>query len=85
MNKIDCIISKLVSLLVMTEGTLKSSKDSILKNLKSKKGDTPLEGMSNMLVIESNLTISSTSSWILDSDSSAHVCTLIQGLIESEG
>ena len=36
-----------------------------------------------MLVIESNLTISFTSSWILDSDLSAYICTLIHNLIES--
>ena len=36
-----------------------------------------------MLVIESNLTVSSTSSWVLDSGSSAHIYTLMQGLIES--
>ena len=36
-----------------------------------------------MLIIESNLTISSTYSWILDSGSSAHICTSIKGLIES--
>ena len=35
-----------------------------------------------MLIIESNLTVSSTSSWILDSSSSAHICTLMQDLIE---
>ena len=51
-----------------------------LESLKIKKGDKPLEGM---FVIESNLTISFTFSWVLDSDSSAHICTLIQGLIES--
>ena len=36
-----------------------------------------------MLVIESNLMIFSTSSWALDSSSSAHICTLMQDLIES--
>ena len=36
-----------------------------------------------MLIIESNLMISSISSWILDSGSSAHICTSMQGLIES--
>ena len=51
-----------------------------LKSLKIKKGDKPSEGM---LVIESNLTVSSTSSWVLDSGSSAHICTSMQGLIES--
>ena len=36
-----------------------------------------------MLVIESNLTVSSTFSWVLDSGLSAHICTSMQGLIES--
>ena len=36
-----------------------------------------------MLVIESNLIVSSASSWILDSDSSAHLCTFMQDLEDS--
>ena len=36
-----------------------------------------------MLIIESNLTISSASSWMLDSGSSAHLCTSMQGLEDS--
>ena len=36
-----------------------------------------------MLVIESNLTVSSASSWVLDSGSSAHLCTSMQGLEDS--
>ena len=36
-----------------------------------------------MLVIKFNLMVSSTSSWILDSGSSAHIYTSMQGLIES--
>ena len=36
-----------------------------------------------MLVIESNLTVFSTFSWVLDSSLSAHICTSMQGLIES--
>ena len=36
-----------------------------------------------MLVIESNLTVSSTSSWMLDSSSSAHLCTSMQDLEDS--
>ena len=43
-----------------------------LESLKTKKDDKPSE---HMLIVESNLTISSTSSWILDSDSSTHICT----------
>ena len=45
-----------------------------------KKNDQPSEGM---LIVESNLMISSTSSWVLDSGSSAHICTSMQSLIES--
>ena len=43
-----------------------------LESLKLRKGDKLSVGM---LVIDSNLMISSTSSWILDSSSSAHICT----------
>ena len=45
-----------------------------------KKKDGPSGGM---LIIESNLTVSSASSWVLDSGSSAHLCTSMQGLKES--
>ena len=38
-----------------------------------------------MLVVESNLSVSSTSSSVLDSGSSAHICTSMQGLIDSRG
>ena len=50
-----------------------------LATLKNKK-DGPSEGM---LILESNLTVSSTSSWMLDSDFSAHLCTSMQVLEES--
>ena len=36
-----------------------------------------------MLIIKSNLTISSASSWVLDSGSSTHLCTSMQDLEES--
>ena len=36
-----------------------------------------------MLVIESNLINFITSSWVLDSDLSAYICTLMQDLIEN--
>ena len=36
-----------------------------------------------MFILESNLTISSASSWMLDSGSSAHLCTSMQDLEES--
>ena len=58
MNKLDCNLSELVNLLVTAERTLKCSRYSILESPK-KKGETPCEGM---LVIESSITISSTSS-----------------------
>ena len=51
-----------------------------LESLKTKKGDKPSEGM---LVIESNLMSFFTFSWVLDSGSSAHIYTSMQGLIEN--
>ena len=56
-----------------------------LTTVKSKKKDGASEGTSDMLVIETNLTIFSSSSWILDSDSSTHLCTSMQGLEEVRG
>ncbi|MDM1786904.1 hypothetical protein, partial [Acinetobacter bereziniae] len=41
------------------------------------------KGSEGMLVIETNLTVSSASSWVLDSGSSAHLCTSLQGLEDS--
>ena len=43
--------------------------------VKSRKKDGLSKYMSDLLVIETNLTIFSSSSWGLDSDSSAHLCT----------
>ena len=140
MNKLDCNLSELVNILVTTEGTLKSSRGSILaveqapskrksqrkkknkltkkqkkeskpkkdtskkavekgkcfyynsdshwrrnypsylESLKMKKSEQLSEGM---LITESNLMIFSTSNWVLNSSSSAHICTSMQGLIES--
>lgn len=37
-----------------------------LEFLKKKKKDMPSKGMSNLLVIETNFKVSSTSSWIID-------------------
>ena len=54
------------------KGHWKRNSPKYLESLKIKKGDKPSEGR---LIIESNLTIYSTSSWILDSNSSAHICT----------
>ena len=53
--------------------------------MKNRKKDGPSEGTSDLLIIESNLTISSSSSWVLNSDSSAHLCTSMQGLEEVRG
>ena len=69
MNKLDYTLPELMNQLVSSEETLKSSRGSIFKN---KKAEKPGEGM---LVFESNLTVSSTSSWVLDYGSSAHICT----------
>ena len=54
-----------------SEGHWKWNCPQYLATLKNKK-DGPSRGM---LIIESNLTISSASSWVLDSGSSAHLCT----------
>ena len=79
-NKLDCNLSELIDMLVTAEDTLKGSRHSILKSLK-KMDEMPCEGM---LIIESNLMIFSTSSWVLDSGLSTHICTSMQGLIESK-
>ena len=55
-----------------TEGHWRRNCPKYLESLKIKKDDKPFKGM---LVMESNIKISSISSWILDSDSSAHICT----------
>ena len=49
------------------------------------KKDGPSESTSDLLVIETNLTIFSSSNWILDYGSSAHLCTSMQGLEEVRG
>ena len=56
-----------------------------MTTVKSRKKDGPSEGMFELLVIETNLTIFSSSSWVLDSGSSAHLCTSMQGLEEVRG
>ena len=53
--------------------------------VKSRKKDGPFEGMSELLVIETNLTIFFSSSWVLNSDSSAYLCTFMQRLEEVRG
>ena len=45
----------------------------------------PSKGMFDMLVIETNLMISSSSSWVLNFGSSAHLCTFMQNLEEVRG
>ena len=47
--------------------------------------DAPSEGKFDMLVIESNLMIFFTFSWVLDSESSAYIYTFMQDLVESRG
>ena len=56
-----------------------------LATVKNKKKDGPSEGTSDMLVIKINLMILSTSSWVLDSGSNAHLYTSRQGLEEVRG
>ena len=57
-----------------SDGHWRRNCPSYLESLKMKKDDQLSDGM---LVIESNLIVSSTSSWVLDSGSSAHICTSI--------
>ena len=45
--------------------------------VKNRKKNGPSEGMSDLLVIETNLTVFSSSSWVLDSGSNAHLCTFM--------
>ena len=65
-----------------TDGHWKRNCPLYLESLKKQKEVAPSEGKP-ILVIESNLTVSSTSSWILDSGSSAHICISMQGLERS--
>ena len=53
--------------------------------MKNRKKDGSSEGMSDLLIIESNLMVSSSSSWVLDSDSSTYLCTSMQDLEEVRG
>ena len=62
-----------------SDGHWKQNCPTYLATLKNKKKG-PSRGM---LVIKSNLTVSSASSWVLDSGSSAHLCTSMQGLKDS--
>lgn len=54
-----------------------------LASLKNKKDDMPSKGISNLLVIEINLTVSFIFNWVIDSSSSTHLCTSMQHLEES--
>ena len=67
------------------EGHWRRNCPTYLTTIKSRKKDGSSEGTSELLVIEINLSISSSSSWILDSDSSAHLCNSMQGLKEVRG
>ena len=132
MNKLYYKLSELLNMLVVTEGTLKSSKRSVLsverasipkrksqdkkkpaKKLKKEKKEAPkpksttdkgkcfhyniaghwkrnyptyladlkkakvAEPSEGMLIFESNLMVTTNFSWLLDSGSSAHICTSI--------
>ena len=69
MNKIKSTLSKLLNMLVIAKEILKSSRDSVLiveqasylASLKNKK-ETPFEGLSDSLIIETYLIIFSSSS-----------------------
>ena len=52
-----------------------------IRTLKSSR-NTPLKGMSNLLVIETNIAVSSTTNWVIDSNSNVHLCTSMQDLKE---
>ena len=56
-----------------------------LTSVKSRKNDGPFEGTSDILIIETNLTISSSSSQVLDFGSNAHLYISMQGLKEVRG
>ena len=53
--------------------------------VKSKKKNGSSKGISELLIIKTNLTIFSSSTWVLDSDSSAYLCTSMQHLKEVRG
>ena len=57
------------------EGHWRRNYSAYLTTVKNRKKDGPSKGMFDFLVIETNLTIFSSSSSILDSDLSAHLCT----------
>ena len=63
---------------------MKEELSNIPRESKKKKGDVPSEGMSDLLVIKSNLMISSTSIWVIDFGSNAYLCTSMQDLVESK-
>ena len=52
-----------------------------IETLKSLR-DTPLEGISDLHMIETNQMVSFTTSWVIDSSFSIHLCTSIQDLKE---
>ena len=67
------------------EGPWRRNYPTYLATIKNRKKDGPSEGKFELLVIETNLTVFSSFSWVLDSGSSAHLCTSIQGLEEVRG
>ena len=67
------------------EGHWRKNCPAYLATIKSRKKDGPSEGMSDMLIIETNLIIFFSPSWVQDSGSSAHLCTSMQGLEEVKG
>ena len=67
------------------EGHWRRNIPTYLASVKNKKKDASFEGTSDLLIIETNLMILSSSSWILDSSSSTHLYTSIQDLEEIRG
>ena len=67
------------------EGHQRRNCPTYLATVKSRKNDGPSEGTSELLVIETNLMVSSSSSWVINFDSSAHLYTSMQGLEEVRG
>ena len=67
------------------EGHWRRNCSAYLTIVKNRKKNGFFERMSDLLIIESNLMVFSSSSWVLDFDSSAHVCTSIQELEEVGG
>ena len=67
------------------EGHWRRNYPAYLVIVKSRKKDGLFEGTFDLLIIETNLMVSSSSSWILDFDSSTLLYTFMQGLEEVRG